>query len=146
MIVKRKRIAQHFYADPGSKERELFIMDGDHLINAGFEDTQALINSYRDSTDINLVLSRITEEEYDRIVNSRRVYMDTTSFPQTLADIKNQYRDSEFLYNGLPDDVKKELGSLSKFSKMSDDEFAEFIQKHIPSKSDDTNIESEVIE
>lgn len=140
MIVKRFRKPQHFYADSGSPERELFIMDGDHLVTAGYEDTQALIDSYRDSTDLNVILSRITAEEYDRLVNSRRIFMDTTAFPQTLADIKNQYMDSVEMFNSLPDEVKSELGTLAKFSKMSDSDFQEFILKHSVSPIPDSTI------
>lgn len=144
MIIKRQRKPEHFYSPCGSEERELFIMDGDHLINAGVENTQAIIDSYRDSTDLQLLLERITEEEYDRLVSSRSVYMDTTQFPQTLADIKNQYNNSVVLFDSLPEDVKKELGTLNKFSKMSDSEFEQFILNH--AKPADPVPESEVTE
>lgn len=144
MIIKRQRKPEHFYSPAGSDERELFIMDGDHLINAGLENSQAIIDSYRDSTDLNLLLERISEEEYDRLVSSRQVFMDTTAFPQTLADIKNQYNNSVVLFDSLPEDVKKELGTLNKFSKMTDSEFEQFILSH--AKSSDPEDESEVSE
>lgn len=145
MITKRTRVAEHFYNDPGSPERELYILDGDHLIVTGVEDSQAIIDSFADSTDLNNILARITEEEYFSMVNSRRVFMDTTDFPQTLADIKNYERDIVAKFNGLPEDVKKELGSVSKLSKMSDEDFANYLISKIPAPAD-IPVESEVNE
>lgn len=137
---------QRFYHEAGSPDREMYILDGDHLIVAGIENSQAIIESYADSTDLNLILKRITDEEYERLINSRRVYMDTTAFPKTLSDIKNQYRDSVAMFDSLPEDVKKELGTLNKFSKMSDGEFEQFILNHIDVKADTVVPESEVSE
>lgn len=128
---KRKRVPEHFYTPVGSSDRELYILDGDHLIVAGTEDSQSIINSYRESTDLNLILERMTEQEYQTLVNSRCVYMDTTQFPQTLADIKNDYNKSVAQFNSLPEEVQKELGgTLNKFSKMSDSEFEDFLISH----------------
>lgn len=127
---KRSRKPEHFYNDSGSDIRTLYILDGDHLIEAGSEDSQAIMDSYRDSTDLNLILERISQEELDRLVNSRSVFMDTTAFPQSLADLKNSYNNSVDMYNSLPDDIKSELGGLSKFGKMSDSDFEAWILKH----------------
>jgi len=78
-----------------------------------------------------LILERISEQEYENLVNSRVVFMDTTVFPQTLADIKNDYNASVDKFNSLPEDVRKELGTLAKFSKMSDSDFENFVFSHM---------------
>lgn len=139
-------VRERYYINSGSPDRDLYILDGDHLIKSGVENQQAIIDSYADSTDIQLIVKRITEEEYDRLVNSRKVYMDTTVMPQTIADIKNQYRESLSMFNDLPEVVKSDLGgSFSKFVKMSDKDFEKFIISHSV-KEAPVSKESEVVE
>lgn len=121
---------QRFFNDVGESERQLFILDGDHLVEAGIEDSQALIDSYADSCDLNLLIERVSQGEYDLLCKTRGVFIDTTMFPSTVAEIRNSIRENRSMFDSLPDDVKSELKSFDKFAKMSDEDFASFIESH----------------
>lgn len=127
-ILKPDR--ERFYCSSGSKERELFVLDGECLVSAGVENTQAIIDSFADSCDLNLILERVALGEYDLLTKSRGLFIDTTQFPTLACDIKNNIRQNQLLFESLPDDIKSELKSYDNFSKMSDEKFAQFIEAH----------------
>lgn len=130
MIPKRQRKPEHFYCSSGSPDRTLYVLDGDTLIEAGVEDTQAIINSYKDSCDIKLLIERVTQGEYDLLMQRRGVYVDTTKFPTNIVEAQNMLRESKSQFEMLPDDIKKEVGGYEAFSKWSDDDYAAFIKNH----------------
>lgn len=121
---------KRFYCDSGSPERSLYVMDGDHLAEAGIENSQALINSYADSCDLNLIIEKVTQGEVDLLMKRTGVFIDTTQFPTMVCDLKNQIRENMAAFDALPDDIKVELGSYAKLGQMSDNKFKEFIENH----------------
>lgn len=141
MIPKRQRVAEHFYCSSGSPDRTLYVLDDDILIEAGVEDTQAIINSYKDSCDIKLLIERVTQGEYDLLMQKRGVYIDTTKFPTNIVEAQNMLRDSKRAFELLPDDIKKEVGGYETFSNWTDDDYAKFIKNHQVKPSDPVPVE-----
>ena len=148
MITKRNRIPEHFYCDSGSSERDLFVLVNDHLEPAGVEDTQALIDSYKDSCDLKLIIDRVNQGEYDLLIKKRGIFIDTTQFPTNVIEAQNMARQTRALYDSLDPEIKKEIGSFDKFSKWKDSDYTEFIERHrvVPEVNVDpvVNSESEV--
>ena len=130
METKRNRKPEHFYCSSGSPIKDLYILDNDKLVHCGIENSQEIIDSFKDSTDIKLLISRIAEGEYDLLVKRQGYFIDTTLFPKSVVDAQNSIRMSKAMYDSLPEDIKTEIGSFSKFSKWSDSDFDSFIEKH----------------
>lgn len=130
MITKRNRVPEHFYISSGDSIRELFVLNDTLLVKAGEEDLNARIQSFADSTDLNNIVSRIAAGEVELLYQRTGAYIDTTIFPTTVADLNSQLKSIQRQYNSLPDDIKSEIGSFSKFSKWTSKDFDSFVAKH----------------
>lgn len=132
----------HFYNDPGETEKTLYVLDKDHLIEAGKEDTVGLIQSYADSVDIVKLVDRISQGEYELLAQRTGAYIDTTKFPTYVCEASNMARESKAMYDSLPDDIRKEIGTYNQFASWTDEDFIKFVENHrfVP----DSVVESEV--
>lgn len=145
LYKKKFRDDDRYVNNPGETEKTLYVLDRDHLIEAGKEDTVALINSYADSVDLVKIIDRVSQGEFELLSKRTGMYIDTTKFPTYVCDIANQVRDNKSAFDSLPDDIRKELGTFNQFANWTEDDFAKFVENHkvIP---DVVSNESEVVE
>ena len=141
-ILRPDRI--RFYSNSGEVDRQLYIKKGDVIIEAGLEDTRGIINSFADQVDINVIMKRVAQGEYDLLTRRQGIFLDTTVIPTTLSEIKKTIDYQKGLYNSLPEEIKSSLGSFDKFYKMSDSKYDEFINSLV--KPVESVVESEVSE
>lgn len=69
---------------------------------SGKIDTYAQIQSYKDSTDVNVILQRFANGDQSALSKIQGVYGDFTNMPTTLAQLSQRVLDAENLFNALP--------------------------------------------
>lgn len=103
-----------FVSDPGTKFHKLYApkvgKDGViDLVESGVEDTDALIQSYAESTDLNVILSRVANGETELLHQRNGIFGDFTGMPKTYAEALQLHIDSNRLFASLPDEVRKKF-------------------------------------
>lgn len=81
------------------------------LEQVGYTDLHKLIQSHKDSVDINLIMSRIENGETDLLERAKGFYADVTELPINLKDALNVGLQGERLFENLPVDVKEKFSS-----------------------------------
>lgn len=86
------------------------------LAVSGQIDTYAMIQSYKDSTDINVILQRFANGDQSALSKIQGVYGDFTNMPTTMAELAQRVLDAEDLFNSLPLTTREEFNfSPSEF-------------------------------
>lgn len=86
-----------------------------YLEKVGETDTQDLIDSYRDETDINRIVRRYTAGDTSVLARVQGVYFDATGAPQNLTTAFESVNLAKDYFNQLPASVQREFGSLGGF-------------------------------
>lgn len=101
-------------ADPDGSEFD--IKYSDEVV-----DIQETIDSFKDSTDINLLVQRFTNGDLNAIGNfgildpEDKSVVDLTVLPEDVHTLHDLTEASEKFYNGLPDEVKSIYSSADDF-------------------------------
>lgn len=103
-----------FVSNPGDKEHILYAPKVDkegniELVEAGREDIREKINSYAESTDISIILSRVAQGDLSGLQVNPGMYGDFTEMPKTYADFLQLEIDSNNLFMKLPLDVRAQF-------------------------------------
>lgn len=121
MNLKRER----FYSDPGTPVHQLYAAkvapDGTiDLVESGVENTDEYIQSFKESTDISVILTRVGAGELDLLYKRPGSYGDFTQLPKTYAEALQLQIDSNNLFNSLPVSVKQKFDNdAAKFFAQS---------------------------
>ena len=104
-------MAKRFYCSSGSRTRtiyEPFISSNGarQLRPVGTEDINAYIQSFRDSTDINVILKRFELGDVSVLNVQRGCYGDFSNAPKTLSDFLNAQIKASNIFEKLPAAVK----------------------------------------
>lgn len=104
-------MAKRFICSSGSKTRTVyepyFCETGARQLRAvGVEDINAFIQSFRDSTDINVILKRFELGDTSVLNVQRGIYGDFTKAPKTLSEFLNAQIKAKSIFDKLPGDVK----------------------------------------
>lgn len=116
---------KRFYSNPGSPLHKLYSpkvsKDGSvELVESGVENIQDYIESFRESTDIKVILDRVAAGETELLMSRPGSYGDFTKMPQTYAEALQLQIDSANLFSRLPAEVRNKFGNdQSKFFAMS---------------------------
>lgn len=118
-----------FFTSHGSRYHNLYSSkvcpDGTiKLMPAGKEDIQAIINSYKDSTDIAYILSELSRGNTEVLNRGNAMYGDFTDAPKSLAEALQIMIDGEAAFNKLPLDVRQSFDNNFRnwlFTNGSDD-------------------------
>lgn len=123
--------------------REAILDDGKlRVVTVGFEDFQDFIQSFADSTNIEMLVARAVNGEPELLNARSGMYGDFTDLPNDLAEMERVMNSAVSFYDSLPDDKKAEFGSFNDFiSSMDDKDF--LVKAGFVTPSDD---ESEVSE
>ena len=83
----------------------------------GKEDLSAYINSFAESCDIHVIMTRFANGETDVLRKRQGTYGDFIGAPTSLADMFNRVKAGEDLFNSLPVEVKKKFNnSFTEFA------------------------------
>lgn len=78
---------------------------------SGKENTDVIIDSYRDQTDINIIISRVRNGETDLLNKTRGMYGDFTKLPKSFAEMLQLQIDSEKKFMSLPKEVREKFNN-----------------------------------
>ncbi len=76
------------------------------LVENGEEDLYQYIQSHADSVDINVLLKRFANGEYDVLSRVQGAFGDFTGLPTTYADLLNSVNQGHELFDSLPVEVR----------------------------------------
>lgn len=100
------------HCDPGNPIKKLYKPkvheDGIlELVEAGQEDLYEYIQSWKDSTDINVLLARYANGDVDALSKVQGAYGDFTQFPSTYAEMLNRVEQGKHMFAGLPLEIRE---------------------------------------
>lgn len=102
---------KRFFTNPGNPLHKLFapkvMPDGSvDLVEAGVENTDDIIQSYAESTDIRLILASVSQGDYSGLQARSGSYGDFTQVPSTFAEALQLQIDSNRLFSSLPVEIR----------------------------------------
>lgn len=108
------RKTERFYTNPGDPIHVLYApsvaASGDFELKVcGKENTDEIIQSYAESTDIRVILARVAAGEVDLLQQRSGSFGDFTRMPTSLAEALQLQMDSNKLFNSLPVDVRRQF-------------------------------------
>lgn len=142
---KRMDSKQEYVCPSGSGTVNTYMLNiDDHgcqcLVCTGQTDLYAQIQSYRESCDLAMLLRNIDPNSLNNMVSSFSVddvvnsgIVDYAAMPTTLGGMFNLVQKGENLFNGLPEEVRKEFNySVKNFvSKFGSPEFNDVMTKYM---------------
>lgn len=129
-----------FASNPGNKLHPVrhgkVLADGTiTLVTDRLEDTDQIIDSYRESTDINNILSRISAGEIGLLNQKQGFFGDVTELPKTYAEMLDLLHRGEEFFNKLPVDVKSKYNNdFNQFFANFDKAMSEFFPLKVDEK------------
>lgn len=82
----------------------------------GKKDLYSYIQSFADSVDINLILSKFANGDKQALIQRAATYIDITNMPDNMADLLNTIHNGEALFDSLPVEVKQKFdNNFNKF-------------------------------
>lgn len=137
------------YTCPGSEIEVLYspVVKDDGTIGlevSGENNIQEEIDSYAESTDLNVIISRYMNGDMEALNRNMMNFGDFTKFPKTYAEMLQLQIDSNNLFNSLPNEIRQKFDNdKDKFFAQSGTE--EWFKIMNPIKEAvDKNLESEV--
>lgn len=130
-------VYEYRYDDKGVKE----------LVIVGKEDIFGMIQSSKDSVDINVLLSKFINGDETALNRVKGIYMDVSDMPTTYAELFDRNEQCKSLFEQLPVDIKEKFNnSYTEFwSCYGSDAFMNIVN---PVEKDVDNVdkkESEVV-
>lgn len=135
----------HFYCPSGDGTRLQYMLKIDDdgcecLYCSGQTDQYAEIQSYRESCDLAMLLRNIDPMSLNNAISTYSVddilnsgIMDYSTMPTSLGGMFNLVQQGENLFNGLPEEVRREFNySVKNFvSKFGSDDFNNILNKYM---------------
>lgn len=81
------------------------------LEETGSRDLYSYIQSFKDSTDIHVIISRFVNGDQSALMKAQGVFMDTEGMPTTYADLLNTMIKVENAFDELPVEIKQRFDS-----------------------------------
>lgn len=107
------------YSNPGSHFEnvyELRIVDGrEKLVKTGQTNVYEHIQSFADSTDINVLIQRFMNGDTGALNQVQGQYFDSTQYPKTYAELYERVKAAEKVYDHMPSVVKEKYSSAQAF-------------------------------
>lgn len=118
------------YTKTGTDVVSVFTLSEDEtkIVPCGKKNICKEVNSYRDSTDINVILHQLSINDstmFNRIregefTSKEGAYFDTTVFPKTIHEFNRMVEISNKAYNSLPKEITDQFNSIDDFVKSDD--------------------------
>lgn len=132
---------KRFVSNPGSPIHQLYspkvMSDGSvELVECGKENIDDFIQSFKESTDINYILTKLSMGDTSVLHKSNGMYGDFTGMPSTFAEVLQLQIDSRNLFYSLPVEVRRKFDNdPNQFFAQSGNE--EWFEKIKPALSDE---------
>lgn len=139
-----------FFSDPGSEIHVLYspvIDDGCiSLVESGKENIQTLIESYRDSTDMTFILSRLAAGDSSPLFRTNPMFGDFSAATYDHAEMLRTVMDARAAFDNLSSDVRAKFDNdfVTWFSSAGSPEWASFMTGNVPGDPSPATSESEV--
>lgn len=131
-------------ANCGSKLRDKKVLKYDEdgipsLVVVGQTDQYAVIQSFRDECDINVILDRYLMGDVNALQKAQGLYMSALSVPTDLRSALALEKKVEKFYNSLDDKIKSKFKDVNEFkAKSFDNDFMSYFAENIiEEKADD---------
>lgn len=80
------------------------------LEDAGTENMYDYIQSFKESTDIHVLLKRYANGDSEALAKVQGFYADVTEMPKNFAEVLNIVNDGENFFNSLPVEIRSQFG------------------------------------
>lgn len=128
-----------FVSNPGSPLHTIYSpkvgKDGVvELVESGVENTDDVIQSFAESTDIRVILSRVANGETELLHQRNGIFGDFTGMPKTYAEALQLHIDANRLFASLPADVREKFGNDENrfFAEAGTSEWSEKLHAILP--------------
>lgn len=117
--------AEKFATNPGNKFHKLYAPKVSEngtleLVEAGVENTDDIIQSQCESTDIRTLIARVNAGDVDALNVHRGMFGDFTKMPKTYAELLQNQINAKNAFDRLPVDIKKKFDNdVNKFLAQS---------------------------
>lgn len=142
----------NFVSNPGSPIHILYapkVCDDGHieLVPCGKENTDEMIQSHLESTDINLILNRVAQGDMSGLTVKNGAYGDFTNVPKTFAEALQLQIDSNRLFESLPVNIRDKFMQDPNefFAKAGTEEWFEKLNGIIPREMNPGVIKTEEV-
>lgn len=81
------------------------------LIVDRIEDTDAIIDSFRESTDIHNIMARIQAGDINLLNAKKGFFADVTEMPKTYAEMLDLIEKGKYFFNRLPAEIKEQYNN-----------------------------------
>lgn len=81
------------------------------LEESGKENTDEIIQSYRESTDIQVIINKVSQGDISVLNKAKGMYIDNTIMPKTYAEFLQMQIDSLNMFNDLSPDIRKKFNN-----------------------------------
>ena len=152
-VIYRDKKEYNQHTNPGSEIHDLYMEDvlpdgTRELKKVGSENIQEAIQSHRDSCDIKEILKRHEMlGTVDQLIDRGNGYLDLSTMPKNLHEVKMLLNNAENAYNSLKDEVKEKYPTidsfLANFGNLNS--FAQFLKENsveVENGGDDSEINS----
>lgn len=85
----------------------------DYLEKVGQTNIYDYIQSFADSVDINILMQRFEDGDTEAFNKVNGIYIDTTQFPKTYAEMFAQVKECDRIFAQLPPDVREKFDNQS---------------------------------
>lgn len=151
MLTWQKRMSNHerYFMPCGKAVRRTYMLNVDDngcecLVCTGQTDTYAEIQSYRENCDLAMLLRNIDPSALNGMVSSFTAddlvnsgIVDYAAMPKTLGAMFNLVQKGENMFNGLPEEIRREFNySVKNFvSQFGTQSFNEILAKYASSQA-----------
>lgn len=120
MSKSTELIQDNFIAPSGSKTKIKHILktepDGTRrLVEDGVIDAYDMIQSYKDSCDIESIIKRVSNGQVDLLEANPGIYADVGAIPSDLISSYKAFDRASEYYRNLPVDIRQKFGSFEAF-------------------------------
>lgn len=142
-MAKSKKVSR-FFTNPGSPIHTIYApkVDADGrmtLVPSGTENTDDYIQSFKESTDMAVILARVAQGETELLHARTGSFGDFTQVPKTYAETLQLQIDAKRLYDGLPAAIKSKFNNDSSqfFASAGTQEWYDKISPAVPREVSD---------
>lgn len=112
--------AKRYITPAGSPFRPVYKFSGktgaEELVKTGKENFQEFIQSFAESCDLSVIISRVNAGEFDLLSSRIGSYGDFTKVPQTKAEMLQSVIDSKQIWDSLTDKQRGEFKDFNDFA------------------------------
>lgn len=104
------------HLNPGDRVKDVYspFFDDRGVLSlevSGQENLYQYIQSFKESTDIHVLLKRFVNGEADALSQAQGFYMDASDMPKTYMEVLNSVIAGENAFNSLPAEVKRQFNN-----------------------------------